>query len=111
MSTSHSPTTPKIRRGRWTPECQLRFLDALARTRNVGQAAASAGMSRESAHRLRNRTGHALFATLWDRALAPEWVLSEGHNESFSDGRLARLLGTHFRRESGTSWPSGRSGR
>lgn len=64
------PNSPGFRRDGWTPDRQLRFLDALARTRSVSRAAASAGMSRESAYRLRTRV--ALFAGLWDRAL-------EGH--------------------------------
>jgi hypothetical protein len=62
----------KIRRDGWTAERQLRFLDALARTRSVTKAAAAAGMSRESAYRLRGRRDGALFAAAWNRAL-------EGH--------------------------------
>jgi hypothetical protein len=69
MSTADSPKAPKIRRDGWTAERQLRFLDALARTRSVIKAAAAVGMSRESAYRLRNRKDGALFAAAWDRAL------------------------------------------
>ena len=58
---------PKSRRDGWTAERQLRFLDTLSRTRSVTRAASSAGMSRESAYRLRGRS--ALFAVLWERAL------------------------------------------
>ena len=58
-----------FRRDGWTPARQLRFLDVLARTRSVTRAAAAAGMSRESAYRLRNRPSAALFAAAWDRAL------------------------------------------
>ena len=61
--------TPKIRGDGWTPERQLRFLDALVATRSVVKAVAAAGMSRESAYRLRNRRESALFAALWDQAL------------------------------------------
>jgi hypothetical protein len=89
----------RCRRDGWTAERQLRFLDALARTRNVGNAAAAAGMSRESAYRLRERRDGALFALLWDRNL--EWRPGEVHNEPLTDGRVMRLLGTHFRRERG----------
>ena len=46
----------------WTPARQLRFLEFLARTRSVTRAAAAAGMSRESAYRLRKRDPHGLFA-------------------------------------------------
>ena len=59
--------TSKIRRDGWTAERQLRFLDALARTRSVTRAAASVGMSRESAYRLRGR--NVLFESLWERAV------------------------------------------
>lgn len=74
MSAADSPKPyPRIRRDGWTPERQLRFLDALARTRSVTRAARAAGMSRESAYRLRTRKEGALFAAAWDRAL-------ESHN-------------------------------
>lgn len=66
MSQSATPRTPS---NRWTPERQLRFFDALSRTRSVSAAAACAGMSRESAYRLRSRSKVALFVLLWDRAL------------------------------------------
>src|SRR5437868_15485996 len=91
----------RLRCARWTPERQLRFLDALAQTRSVARAAALAGMSRESAYRLRERKEGALFAVLWDRAIAFQPRLAQVHIESLSDCRLMRLLGTHFRRERG----------
>ena len=47
---------------------------------------------------MRNRAGAALFAALWDIALEPA-PSSEGHNGKLNDGRLARLLGAHFRRK------------
>ena len=59
----------KTRKDGWTAERQLRFLDALARTRSVTKAAAFVGMSRESAYRLRARRDGALFAATWNRAL------------------------------------------
>jgi hypothetical protein len=73
MSTADSPKPPKIRRDGWTPERQFRFLGALASTRSVTKAARAAGMSRESAYRLRARKDGALFAAAWDQAL-------KGHN-------------------------------
>src|SRR5438552_14569007 len=111
MSASDSLHPPKprtrIRRARperclrdgWTAERQLRFLDTLARTRSVIKSAAAAGMSRESAYRLRERREGALFAALWDEALA--FRAAEVHIPPLTDGRLARLLGNHFRRERG----------
>jgi hypothetical protein len=97
----------QIRRDGWTPMRQLRFLDGLARTRSVVKAAAFAGMSRESAYRLRERKDGALFAALWDQVLQPSRSSGlEVHTGALSDRRLARLLGTHFRRNAGISWPS-----
>jgi hypothetical protein len=58
-----------IRRDGWTIRRQFAFLDTLARTRSVTRAAKAAGMSRESAYRLRRRPSSALFAAAWDRAL------------------------------------------
>lgn len=91
----------KIRSDGWTPERQLRFLDALARTRSIASAAAFAGMSRESAYRLRDRRDGALFGLLWDRILAPASLPGEVHSNELSDGRIMRLLGNHYRRERG----------
>ena len=93
--------TPNIRRDGWTPERQLRFLDALASTRNIARAAAAAGMSRESAYRLRYRREGALFGLLWDRILAPQLAAGEVHDRPLTNGQLLRLLGTHYRRERG----------
>lgn len=59
----------RFRRDGWTPARQLRFLDVLQRTRSVTRAAAAAGMSRESAYRLRNRDPDGLFAAAWERAM------------------------------------------
>ena len=63
-------TIGRFRRDGWTPARQLRFLDELSRTRSVTRAAAAAGMSRESAYRLRKRDPGGLFAAAWDRVLA-----------------------------------------
>ena len=101
MSTPDSPKPRRIRRDGWTPERQLCFLDALASARNVADAAASAGMSREGAYRLRNRSEGTLFAVLWDRALAPDLSPREVHAEMLTDGQIMRLLGNHFRRQRG----------
>jgi hypothetical protein len=91
---------PKTRRDGWTAERQLRFLDALAQSRNVSRAVAAVGMSREGAYRLRARPDAGLFALLWDRALQPE---IEVHTRSLSDGAVMRALGVCYRRKIGTS--------
>jgi hypothetical protein len=71
MSTSDSPKPPKIRSDGWTPRRQLLFLNTLIQTRSVTKAAASVGMSRESAYRLRKRDNGGLFTLLWRAAFAP----------------------------------------
>ncbi len=98
---SNATTNSRVRRDGWTAERQLRFLDALARSRSVTKAARAAGMSREGAHRFLARNPESLFAALWDRILTPPIAPSEVHIDSLGDGRLMRLLGTHFRRERG----------
>ena len=62
-------TTQRFRRDGWTPQRQLAFLDTLARTHCIAKAARAAGMSRESAYRLRARDPNGLFAAAWDGAL------------------------------------------
>ena len=94
--------SPKIRSDGWTAERQLRFLEVLAQARSVTRAAASANMSRESAYRLRERREGALFALLWDQALAVE--PAESHSRPLADGRLMRLLGNLYRRENNGFW-------
>lgn len=67
---SFVPVPVRARRDGWTEGRQRTFIAALARTGCVGQAAHAAGMSRESAYRLRRRTGAESFATAWDSILA-----------------------------------------
>jgi hypothetical protein len=98
MSRTDSPNAPRTRRDGWTAERQLRFLEKLAATRSIREAAAATGMSREGAYRFRNRRDGALFAALWDIALEPA---CEVHTAPLTAGRLMRLLGNHFRRERG----------
>ena len=86
----------------WTPDRQLRFLDALETTRSVSRAAKAAGMSRNSAYRFRERRDGALFAALWDRILAPHFAdVPKVDIGQLGNGALLRLLGNHYRRESG----------
>lgn len=53
----------------WSPVQQERFILALEATGSVRAAAKAAGMSRNSAYRLRERAGGEGFARSWDRAL------------------------------------------
>jgi len=66
---SDNPRPTRTRHDGWTAERQLAFLGALSLTRNVTRSAAAAGMSRESAYRLRERHDGALFAARWDQIL------------------------------------------
>ena len=112
MSASDSLRPPKsrtkIRKDGWTAERQLRFIDTVSRTRSVTKAAAAAGMSRESAYRLRERRDGALFAALWDEALA--FRPGEVHIPPLTNGRIMRLLGNYFRGYVGISRRSGPDG-
>lgn len=77
----HRP--PRTRHDGWTPERQLAFLGALSLTRSVTRSAAAAGMSRESAYRLRDRRDGALFAARWDQILRRTFLPAprhEGHD-------------------------------
>ena len=52
----------------WTPERQRVFVILLSLTGSVKQACEEAGLSRESAYRLRRKPEGKLFARLWDAA-------------------------------------------
>jgi hypothetical protein len=54
----------------WSPERQRAFVTAVAAGLGNSGAARAAGMSRQSAYRLRQRRGAESFAAAWDRALA-----------------------------------------
>ena len=101
---TESPRAPgprQIRSDGWTGVRQLLFLQALAGTRRIGAAAAAAGMSRESAYRLRRRPEGALFALLWDRTLTqptPQARLAPAAESHIEDGLLLRHLSRALRR-------------
>ena len=67
-----NPPVPatRPRRRQWTPERQRRFLAALLETGNISHAAQMVGMSRSSAHRLRDRLAGTGFDRSWASALA-----------------------------------------
>ncbi len=64
-----TPAELRGRRDGWTPVRQAEFIGHLAETRCVKQAAARVGMSRESAYRLRRKSGAEGFAAAWDFVL------------------------------------------
>jgi hypothetical protein len=65
-----TPVPVRARHDGWTEERQRTFIRVLAETRCVGAAALAAGISRESAYRLRRRKGAESFAEAWDSILA-----------------------------------------
>lgn len=67
----HDKPTPAAppERNHWTPARQRIFLTALVETGSVARAARAAGMSRSSAHALRNRLTGTPFDHHWSHAL------------------------------------------
>jgi hypothetical protein len=67
-----APFTPvplHARRTGWTPERQVGFIEALAETACVVQAAAAVGLSATAAYNLRRRPEAQAFRLAWDAAL------------------------------------------
>ncbi len=62
------PVRRRARLDGWTEEKQRRFIEMLADTGQVGLAAKSVGLTRESAYRLRRQPHAAAFARAWDAA-------------------------------------------
>ena len=62
------PVRRKPRLDGWTEEKQRRFIETLADTGLVRNAAKAVGMSRENAYRLRRAPHGAAFARAWDAA-------------------------------------------
>jgi len=91
-----SPATRKLpvakpRHDGWTVERQKIFIRTLGLTRNVSRAAAAAGMSRESAYRLRRRAEGVALAQTWDSILSLP-PFPGGHSEDHAR-RVADLHG------------------
>lgn len=61
--------TPSGVRASWTPARQRIFLAALLETGSIARAARAAGMSRSSAHALRQRLPGTPFDLAWGQAL------------------------------------------
>lgn len=78
-----TPVVTASRSDGWTPDRQRRFIAALAEHGGVAAAARSAGMTPQSANRLRKRTDATSFALAWDKAV------DEGRARSL-DEALAR---------------------
>ena len=65
------PVPLRPRRDGWSEVRQCGFLAELYLTGSVASAARAAGMTRNSAYRLRSRPDAASFAHAWDSVLAP----------------------------------------
>lgn len=89
----------RVRAGGWTPDRQTRFIVALARGAGIGEAAASIGCSRQSAHALRGRPGAAGFAAAWDRAVEFATVspVARTRDEHFLHGIQTLLVPRFYR--------------
>ncbi len=62
------PVRRRPRLDGWTEEKMRRFIETLADTGQVGLAAKTVGMSRESAYKLKRAPHGAAFARAWDAA-------------------------------------------
>ncbi|KAB7648908.1 hypothetical protein [Polymorphobacter fuscus] len=72
-----APAPLHPRQDGWTPERQWSFIETLAQTASVTEAARAVGMSVRSAHRLRLHPKATEFRAAWDKALAQAWELLE----------------------------------
>jgi hypothetical protein len=63
------PVRLRARHDGWTPEKQREFIETLADTGMVREAAARVGMTEQSASRLRRRADAAAFDVAWEAAL------------------------------------------
>ncbi|HEY5712753.1 MAG TPA: hypothetical protein VIT38_12745 [Allosphingosinicella sp.] len=68
-SPDFDPVTLRDRSDGWTPRKQREFIEALADTGLVREAAARVGMTEQSASRLRRRADAGAFDIAWDAAL------------------------------------------
>ncbi|WP_235219028.1 hypothetical protein [Sphingobium sp. C100] len=64
-----TPVPRRYRHDGWTPERQRAFIEALADTGSVREAAARVGMANEGAYQLRRAKGAEGFASAWLAAL------------------------------------------
>jgi hypothetical protein len=65
-----TPVPLRRRSDGWSPELQLRFIQALSTGLTPGDAARSVGKNRQNAYALRKRKGAESFAAAWDAVVA-----------------------------------------
>jgi hypothetical protein len=100
------PPVPRVRReDRWDKPKMTEFLRQLAATHSVSAAARTVGMSRESAHRLRNRLKGQPFDIAWEAAFRQGFdQLAHAALEMAIEGEEVphyhggELVGTHRKR-------------
>lgn len=69
QTSSFAPVPLRARHDGWTPERQVAFIEALAETACVAQAADAVGLSVTAAYKLRRRPEAQAFRLAWDAAL------------------------------------------
>jgi hypothetical protein len=79
------PVPLRAQHNGWSPLRQRRFILALARGAGPDEAARALGLTRQSAYRLRKKSGGESFAAAWDRA--------QGFARSVAAARQAAPLG------------------
>jgi hypothetical protein len=86
-----TPAPTRKRRAGWTAERQRKFIQHLALTGHVGEAAAIVGLSSSSAYRLCERAGAESFARAWGLAVrqAATRLVSIGMDRAIN-GRVER---------------------
>ena len=94
-----TPAPTRKQHAGWTAERQRAFIAALRGGLSPGEAAVHVGLSRQSAYRLRERTGAEAFAKAWDgaQATARRLRVLEGAGD-YAIALLDGLLVPHFRR-------------
>ena len=80
-----TPVPVRPRHDGWTPERQIAFVEALAESACVAEAARAVGMSVEGAYRLRRHPDSQAFRIAWDHAL--EYAVSR-----LSDAAIGRAI-------------------
>jgi len=97
----------RARRDGWTPLRQAEFIGHLAQARCVTTAARAVGMTRQTAHRLREREGAESFRAAWDAALCKQgdfqsWVdACEAARAAIRPNRKVTLGALEWRYETG----------
>jgi len=91
------PVPLRARRDGWTPMRQARFIGFLAQTGCVRKAAQLVGLTRESAYRLRKRSGAGSFIAAWNTAMQgrtqPKWKFTQTDRMPLAlDGTLTPRL-------------------